>query len=59
MNYQLGLCYRLTTVNGNVLEFKFIGDSEGLPQGQLFDGNIINLLTVGAFKKVEQIDCPK
>lgn len=57
MTFQLGLCYRLTSANGDVLDFKFIGDGSGYPQGQLFDGTKINLLNVGAFKKVQQIEC--
>jgi hypothetical protein len=40
------------------LEFKFIGDGIGYPEGQLFDGTKINLLDVGAFRSVKQIDCP-
>lgn len=57
MNFQLGLCYRFTALNDDILEFKFIGNGAGFPQGQLFDGTKINLLTIGAFKKVEQINC--
>lgn len=58
MTFQLGLCYRLTAENGDILEFKFIGDGSGYPQGQLYDGTTINLLNVGAFKNVQQIECP-
>lgn len=58
MKLQLGLCYRFTALNGDTLEFKFIGDSPGFPQGQLFDRTFINLLTIGAFRKIELIDCP-
>jgi hypothetical protein len=58
MTFQLGLCYRFTALNGDILEFKFIGDGAGFPTGQLFDGTLINLLTIGAFKYVELIDCP-
>lgn len=59
MKLQLGLCYRFTAINGDILEFKFIGDGPGFPQGQLFDGSLINLLTIGAFKSIELIACPK
>jgi hypothetical protein len=58
MTLQLGLCYRFTALNGDTLEFKFIGDGAGLPQGQLFDGTLINLLTIGAFRSIELIECP-
>ena len=58
MKFELGLCYRFIATNGDILEFKFIGNGNDFPQGELFDGTIINLLTIGAFKSVERINCP-
>ena len=58
MNLKLGLCYRITRSNGEHLEFKFLGDKNGYPEGQLADGSVINLLNAGKFKDVLEIECP-
>ncbi len=57
MNFELGQCYKLTAVNGEILIIKFIGTPNGYPEGLLLDGTSINLLTIGAFKSFEEVEC--